>query len=333
MFGSKKKSMEETLRQQEQEMQLLRNRANELTEKLVRFQGKEEAIISALTNAQDSANKTVNSAICKRDELIENAKKQSEAMKTEAKTMLDNARHECAQLISRTNQEKEKLLADARSEAKQITEAANNEANHRIEVADQVAKEADETAQKLKADFTFMLQTSVAAYKNAAKDLSNQLNAIANEAAIQADQLRLCCENNNKLDDELKKIDVYSELNFEMLVKRKDSGDYIENEAVENEIFGTTDVSYRENEEGELTYAQEDELISNNEVEQPTCAVTVEEVVTAHMDDKSSSVVPPVSDESDKVWTVDEVEKTVPIETELRSDDDLNTLLNELLRS
>lgn len=333
MFGSKKKNMEETLKQQEQEIQLLRNRANELTEKLVRFQGKEEAIISALTNAQDSASKTIGDAMCKRDELIEDAKTQCEAMKLEAETTLENAKCECAQLMSRTNEESVRLLANARAEADRITSAASMEAQARISAADEAAKKTNADASKLKTDFTCMLQASVCAYKNAAKELNDRLNEIANEAATQADQLRLCCEKSNKIDSELESLNIYSNLDFDMLAKYGSSGNGCETESAEHEIYEAMDVGYGENEEGELTCASDTEQTVNNAVQPVADAVTVEEVVTAHVDEKPSSVVPPTNDDVEKVWTVDEVEKTVPAETELRSDDDLNTLLNELLHN
>ncbi len=324
MFGSKKKSMEETLKQQEQEIQLLRNRANELTEKLVRFQGKEEAIISALTNAQDSASKTISDAMCKRDELIEDAKIKCEAMKLEARTALENAKCECAQLMSRTNEEAEKIIATAREEAQALTNSSNKAAQERISAANEIAKQTNSDANKLKSDFTCMLQTSVASYKAAAKELSDRLNEIANEAATQADQLRVCCEKSNKINGELEILNMYSDLDFDMLAKHDNQP-----QASEHETYETMNISYGENEEGALTGAEQ---TVENKVQPISDPITVEEVVTAHVGDSPSSVVPPVNDD-EKVWTVDEVEKTVPAETELRSDDDLNTLLNELLRN
>ena len=104
MFG--KKELQRELEQKEQQIQELNRRIKE-------YQDKNDAVVSALTDAKSAANRIIGAAEAKRDDIIAAAMREKAGMEAQRDGILDEARAQAAAIV-----------ADAEKRAKAAEEQA-----------------------------------------------------------------------------------------------------------------------------------------------------------------------------------------------------------------
>ena len=104
MFG--KKELQRELEQKEQQIQELNRRIKE-------YQDKNDAVVSALTDAKSAANRIIGAAEAKRDDIIAAAMREKADMEAQRDGILDEARAQAAAIV-----------ADAEKRAKAAEEQA-----------------------------------------------------------------------------------------------------------------------------------------------------------------------------------------------------------------
>ena len=90
MFG--KKELQRELEQKEQQIQELNRRIKE-------YQDKNDAVVSALTDAKSAANRIIGAAEAKRDDIIAAAMREKADMEAQRDGILDEARAQAAAIV------------------------------------------------------------------------------------------------------------------------------------------------------------------------------------------------------------------------------------------
>ena len=91
MFG--KKELQRELEQKEQQIQELNRRIKE-------YQDKNDAVVSALTDAKSAANRIIGAAEAKRDDIIAAAMREKAGMEAQRDGILDEARAQAAAIVA-----------------------------------------------------------------------------------------------------------------------------------------------------------------------------------------------------------------------------------------
>ena len=91
MFG--KKELQRELEQKEQRIQELNRRIKE-------YQDKNDAVVSALTDAKSAANRIIGAAEAKRDDIIAAAMREKADMEAQRDGILDEARAQAAAIVA-----------------------------------------------------------------------------------------------------------------------------------------------------------------------------------------------------------------------------------------
>lgn len=123
MFG--KKELQAALERKEREIQ-------ELNAKIAEYQSRNDAVVSALTDAKAAANRILGAAEVKRDEIITRANQE----KAEIEAQRDG-------LIEAAKAEAEAIIAAAETKAKQAEERADFFMNYLRDSADAVRRQAE----------------------------------------------------------------------------------------------------------------------------------------------------------------------------------------------
>ena len=123
MFG--KKELQRELEQKEQQIQELNRRIKE-------YQDKNDAVVSALTDAKSAANRIIGAAEAKRDDIIAAAMREKAGMEAQRDGILDEARAQAAAIV-----------ADAEKRAKAAEEQARYFRDYIRNTADTVRRQAE----------------------------------------------------------------------------------------------------------------------------------------------------------------------------------------------
>ncbi len=126
MFG--KKELQRELEQKEQQIQELNRRIKE-------YQDKNDAVVSALTDAKSAANRIIGAAEAKRDDIIAAAMREKADMEAQRDGILDEARAQAAAIV-----------ADAEKRAKAAEEQARYFRDYIRDTADTVRRQAENYA-------------------------------------------------------------------------------------------------------------------------------------------------------------------------------------------
>ena len=126
MFG--KKELQRELEQKEQQIQELNRRIKE-------YQDKNDAVVSALTDAKSAANRIIGAAEAKRDDIIAAAMREKAGMEAQRDGILDEARAQAAAIV-----------ADAEKRAKAAEEQARYFQDYIRNTADTVRRQAENYA-------------------------------------------------------------------------------------------------------------------------------------------------------------------------------------------
>lgn len=126
MFG--KKELQRELEQKEQQIQELNRRIKE-------YQDKNDAVVSALTDAKSAANRIIGAAEAKRDDIIAAAMREKADMEAQRDGILDEARAQAAAIV-----------ADAEKRAKAAEEQARYFQDYIRNTADTVRRQAENYA-------------------------------------------------------------------------------------------------------------------------------------------------------------------------------------------
>ncbi len=123
MFG--KKELQAALEQKEQEIK-------ELSAKIAEYQSRNDAVVSALTDAKAAANRILGAAEVKRDEIIAQANQQKAEIEAQRDGMIQAAKDEA-----------EAIIKAAEERARQAEERANFFMNYLRDSADAVRRQAE----------------------------------------------------------------------------------------------------------------------------------------------------------------------------------------------
>ena len=126
MFG--KKELQRELEQKEQQIQ-------ELNRRLKEYQDRNDAVVSALTDAKSAANRIVGAAEAKRDDIIAAAMREKADIESQRDGILDRAREQAAAIV-----------ADAEKRAKAAEEQAKYFRDYIRDTADTVRRQAESYA-------------------------------------------------------------------------------------------------------------------------------------------------------------------------------------------
>lgn len=174
MFG--KKELQKELEQKEQQIQ-------ELSRKLKEYQEKNDAVVSALTDAKSAANRILGAAEARRDEIIAAAMKEKAELEAQRDGVLDKARAEAAAMI-----------AEAEAKAKEYEKKAVSFQNYIKHTADMVRKQAEnyadflENYEHLGAGTTVDADAAPSEYKNPAELIKSIYNIEGRELPVEAKQ-------------------------------------------------------------------------------------------------------------------------------------------------
>lgn len=126
MFG--KKELQRELEQKEQQIQ-------ELNRRLKEYQDKNDAVVSALTDAKSAANRIIGAAEAKRDDIVAEAMREKADIEAQRDGILDEARVRAAAIV-----------ADAEKRAKAAEEQARYFWDYIRSTADTVRRQAENYA-------------------------------------------------------------------------------------------------------------------------------------------------------------------------------------------
>ena len=119
MFG-KAKELQAKLEQSEQEKLALTRRNVELSSEVEEFRKRSEAIVKALTEAQNVADRVISEAEMKRQKILDTAEQEKLAIQEECEQMKTTAQERAAGIVTMA----EKQAAQIRQEAAKTVEAA-----------------------------------------------------------------------------------------------------------------------------------------------------------------------------------------------------------------
>ncbi len=174
MFG--KKELQKELEQKEQQIQ-------ELSRKLKEYQEKNDAVVSALTDAKSAANRILGAAEARRDEIIAAAMKEKAELETQRDGVLDKAKAEAAAMI-----------AEAETRAKEYEKKVECFQNYIKSTADMVRKQAEnyadflENYEHLGAGATVESDAAPSEYKNPAELIKSIYNIEGRDLPVEAKQ-------------------------------------------------------------------------------------------------------------------------------------------------
>lgn len=174
MFG--KKELQKELEQKEQQIQ-------ELSRKLKEYQEKNDAVVSALTDAKSAANRILGAAEARRDEIIAAAMKEKAELEAQRDGVLDKAKAEAAAMI-----------AEAETRAKEYEKKVECFQNYIKSTADMVRKQAEnyadflENYEHLGTGATVESDAAPSEYKNPAELIKSIYNIEGRDLPVEAKQ-------------------------------------------------------------------------------------------------------------------------------------------------